>query len=852
MATTSTNGITGTWSPSVISTASVGTTTYTFTPNAGQCAEVTTLNVEVSTSISATFNSFGPYCVGSSPGALPTTSLNGVTGTWSPAVISTASEGTTTYTFTPDAGQCAGIYSTDIVVTTEIAPSFAVLGPYCVDATPATLTTTSTNGITGTWSPSAISTASAGTTTYTFTPTAGQCATTATMNVVVNANTTPAFTALGPYCVGGTPATLATTSTNGITGTWSPAAISTASVGTTTYYFTPTAGQCATNTDVSVVVNDNVTPAFTALGPYCEGATPATLSTTSSNSITGTWSPATINTASAGTTTYAFTPTSGQCALSTSMNVTVNNPVAPTFNAYGPYCVGVTPATLVPTSLNGITGSWSPAVISTASTGTTTYTFTPDAGQCAEITTLDVEVGTSISATFNSFGPYCTGEIPATLPVVSNNGITGSWSPSSINTASVGTTTYTFTPDAGQCAGPYSMNITVTSGTTPPFGVMGPYCLGSMPGNLPTTALNGVTGTWNPSVINTSVAGTTVYTFTPDAGQCATNATLSIKVNPEYAFDEYHNQCGGSSYTWHGNTYSASGTYTVNYPSMYGCDSTYTLHLTVYPEYEYSENHTICPGSSYTWHENTYSSAGSYYANYTSQQGCDSTYTLNLSIGQEYAFSENHSICEGESYMWHETMYSSAGTYTAAYLTISGCDSIYTLNLAVNPLPVVWLGNDTTICADSETLTLDAGNPGATYLWSENGATSQSIQFTCSGCFIGVYPIWVTVNNGCSASDTINVNIQLCDIIEESGDLITGVFPNPTDGAIYLSSDNRNEDAAITITNADGKLIFTGNLNDLNSSSGNKEIDLSEYSAGIYFMQIIHKKQVQIVRIVRQ
>jgi len=108
------------------------------------------------------------------------------------------------------------------------------------------------------------------------------------------------------------------------------------------------------------------------------------------------------------------------------------------------------------------------------------------------------------------------------------------------------------------------------------------------------------------------------------------------------------------------------------------------------------------------------------------------------------------------------------------------------------------------------------------------------------------------VNNGCSASDTINVNIQLCDIIEESGDLITGVFPNPTDGAVYLSSNNLNEDAAITITNADGKLIFTGMLNDLNSSSGNKEIDLSDYAAGIYFMQIIHKTQVQIVRIVRQ
>lgn len=285
---------------------------------------------------------------------------------------------------------------------------------------------------------------------------------------------------------------------------------------------------------------------------------------------------------------------------------------------------------------------------------------------------------------------------------------------------------------------------------------------------------------------------------------------------------------------------------------MYGCDSTYTLHLTVYPEYQYAENHTICPGSSYTWHGNTYSSAGTYYANYTSQQGCDSTYTLNLSIGQEYAFAENHSICEGESYFWHGTTYSAAGTYTASYSTINGCDSIYSLNLAVNQLPVVWLGNDTTICADEETLMLDAGNPGATYLWSENGATTQTIQFTCTGCNIGVHPIWVTVDNGCSATDTINVNIQLCDGLNENGNNILSVFPNPTDGILYLSSDYKDEYAEISVTNADGKIIFTGLLSDLNGYTGNNEIDLSDYSAGIYFMQIIYKTQVQIVRIVRQ
>ena len=50
------------------------------------------------------------------------------------------------------------------------------------------------------------------------------------------------------------------------------------------------------------------------------------------------------------------------------------------------------------------------------------------------------------------------------------------------------------------------------------------YCTNA----LPTTSNNGITGTWTPATINTAVAGTTTYTFTPAAGQCATTATMDI------------------------------------------------------------------------------------------------------------------------------------------------------------------------------------------------------------------------------------------------------------------------------------------------------------------------------------
>jgi len=109
------------------------------------------------------------------------------------------------------------------------------------------------------------------------------------------------------------------------------------------------------------------------------------LPTTSTNSFTGSWSPAT-NTSS--TTTYTFTPTSGLCATTTTMTVSVGPPTTPTFTQIAPICSGGT-FTLPTTSTNSFTGSWSPAINTSAST---TYTFTPGLGQCASNTSMTVSV----------------------------------------------------------------------------------------------------------------------------------------------------------------------------------------------------------------------------------------------------------------------------------------------------------------------------------------------------------------------------------------------------------------------------------------------------------------------------
>lgn len=63
----------------------------------------------------------------------------------------------------------------------------------------------------------------------------------------------------------------------------------------------------------------------------------------------------------------------------------------------------------------------------------------------------------------------------------------------------------------------------------PTFDQINPICLGKRIPPLPTISTNGITGTWFPAINNIV---TTTYTFTPNPGQSALTATMTIIVNP--------------------------------------------------------------------------------------------------------------------------------------------------------------------------------------------------------------------------------------------------------------------------------------------------------------------------------
>ncbi|MFO7879171.1 MAG: gliding motility-associated C-terminal domain-containing protein [Bacteroidales bacterium] len=430
-----------------------------------------------------------------------------------------------------------------------IAPPIENNGPLCEGETLELTVTTPEPGASYSWSgpngftstamePTVpnVSTADAGT--YSLEITIGpDTSDPETTDVEVNPNVTPTFNAVGPYCEGDVIPALPTTSNEGITGSWSPAIDN---MNTTSYTFTPDAGQCALTTSMTIDITPQTSPTFDQAGPYCYGSAIPDLPTTSDEGIAGSWSPAIDNTS---TTTYTFTPDAGECASTTSMTIDITPQTIPAFDAPGPYCEDSPVPALPTTSNNGITGSWSPAIDNST---TTTYTFTPDPGECATSVDLTIDIIPKATPTFDPVGPYCAGENIPDLPDVSDNGISGSWTPAINNTS---TTNYTFTPASGECALASDMTITVFDNPVPAADNTSPLCEGES------------------LEVSAEPDGMLSYTWT------GPNGFASSEQNPVVS------DTAGVS---------ASGTYTVLVENNNGCTAEAETIVEVYPQPEIS------------------------------------------------------------------------------------------------------------------------------------------------------------------------------------------------------------------------------------------------------------------------
>lgn len=436
-----------------------------------------------------------------------------------------------------------------------------------------------------------------------------------------------------------------------------------------------------------------------------------------------------------------------------------------------------------------------------------------DANGCPVTYTGGPFVGPT-TPTITPAGPFCLSD-PSVNLVASIAG--GTWSGTGITnaaagtfdpaTAGVGTHTITYTPTG--CTNPATINITVNTVFDATITPAGPFCESNA-----NTFLAAVDpgGTWSgPGIVNAVTGefspasagpGTHTITYTVGGGSCGDTQTTNIQViadadataNPAGPFcltDPSVNltsvQAGG---TWSGNGITSAatgtfdpataglGTHTITYTISGVCGDAQTINIQVID----TANTTITQVGPY----------------------CAQDPAVTLQAAQAGGIWSGTGITNANTGTFDPAV-AGPGTHTITYTISGNCGNSSTIDIVVNPMPVVTFTVDNpTGCAPlTATVTNTSVPVGTNCQWTIDGAPvagASCASFTQTFNNPGCYDIGLTVSdaNGCTSSGS--VNDMICVIADPVADFTWGptdatvlnpmiLFTNTSTGAVSYSWD---------------------------------------------------------------
>lgn len=336
---------------------------------------------------------------------------------------------------------------------------------------------------------------------------------------------------------------------------------------------------------------------------------------------------------------------------------------------------------------------------------------------------------------------------------------------------------------------------------------------------------------YNFNGVNYNTTGTYSDTLSGGgANGCDSIVNLHLIVNSILRTSINDTICNGASLMFNGHILTQNGIYLDTLQSTGGCDSIITLNLMVRNILQTAISDTICNGVTVVFNGHNLIQSGMYKDTLQSITGCDSIIILNLTVNRILQTAISDTTCNGATivFNWHNLTQS--GIYVDTLQSVTGCDSIVTLNLFVNIIPIP------TITRTGDSLQTQLFT---SYQWLFNGAivnggTNQNLVVVQEGN----YSVVVTGANVCIDTSAV-LNVTGLGINDLASGYGVKLYPNPNNGSFVLKfTDDVVRD--VEITDAVGRTVMAST-----KASRQQNFNLDELSAGVYIVRINEQGQVQ-------
>ncbi|MBA3899259.1 MAG: PKD domain-containing protein, partial [Bacteroidetes bacterium] len=185
--------------------------------------------------------------------------------------------------------------------------------------------------------------------------------------------------------------------------------------------------------------------------------------------------------------------------------------------------------------------------------------------------------------------------------------------------------------------------------------------------------------------------------------------------------------------------------------------------------------------------------------------------------------------------------YTSPGTFTVKLMVTDDMQNMDSVehSVTIHPMPIVDFNY---YYIDTLTIQFIGDSPhnaGEYYWWFGDGDTSVISEPVHQFAMPAYYEVCFSAYNsqGCEGKECKQINVVTLNVSEHSPVRNLKIYPNPTQDKLFISGEmNASKGINIKLLNIQGQVVYT----EFYYSEGNfiKEIPVSQFSAGMYFLEM--------------